>query len=1630
MQGQKRTIGWILSLALLVSTVVISIPNVSAANSGNIAPLGLSISPLSPESNDTITPRLPEADFTVTSYASIDSVEGLYPAADALDPLKNLSLGLDSVPSQVRASSWSNANGHPTSVFTGERSNEWKNNDKSCWTTHGGTDHQASGEKDIGLAANLGGIKQFDTVLINIRPNNFNGNIDKLTIEVSSDGDVWSALNSSQTNGTWPETGSGWELFADTTPESGRSVYAFQASQPVSAQYVRLNIHKAVEGNISQVLVNSFEVYDNSGAPPLEPVLTLSATEATYTGLNHVSVDVDLAGYTLESVGTLAMDSDYTVEGLGADRIKITFEPDYLNAIIHGQSDTLDLTFTKAGEANEVREFLVSAALTQPSLPDTATIAKNSNAEITASYGAYPTIVSIKQGEQLLSAGNEYTISGSVITLDSSLFSGLSSGDSLAFTVTFHRDGQSETTKTTVVYIEAFDAPSMGYATMNDYIAGGGYSNAEAADSGVNLARINPSSTAAADRDTFRSSSIAANNANGSWPQNAFNGSRDDQPFKNNSASSWATHSSDHNNLAPSRNVGLAVNLGQDQQFDTIVVHAGNTASPFSSSGVSQLTVDTAVSVDKAFTWDTLPTSNTEARWSGATASGNAPAILDIDEGEWALFGNAYDNTNAAIGGGNSLVYVFKSDTPVTAQFLRLSLTAHAGGALFVNSFEVYNSKAGGPSLSSGGASFTNIEGAENSPVTTEYTLNGTSLDSITYQDTPLTNAEYTESGNTVTFKESWMKTLAEGRHWIHFTFGDGTVLPYRLSVVVPQSGSLSEYSGRYDLTLKNSLGVAVTTPRNNLLKDITVNGSKLENSNYFMAAADSAGTSLLTFMPYWLDSLSQGTHTISFVFQNGAPQDYTLTVLQSPGGALLPATGSYKRPIRNTVSTTLRLGGTATLTEILDPSSAPVSTNHYTVNGTTVTFSPAYMDTLADGKHIFTFNFSAGVSQTFTLRVSDVSTIDYSIWSLQAPIEGTGYDFPTSKLLSREYTDWWYHGTDEYAGYDMFATPKEGRGTPNSSYTRAELRELLPGGSGTAANWNRMGYHRMELEVKRQPLSSVTGRQRVSVAQVWGAVGPSNSAAMFELFYEGDGGFVIRPPSTGGGNWKVYKSADTSAENLMNIPIGEAFGAVFEVVDGKLTVWITNEAGVETQLWFQSGSNPAQDSLTLDVNNNSTWYFKAGNYDQDSKKIDNILPDPTDINAVVGFRTIEVVHNPISGRLTLEDGTPLSGKEVQYTMTGGGLPTPATLTATTDDTGQYFIPNVPYNGNSTAKVVITPPSIAGATPNTTAITVPSRTGAISGVVTEQDFVYAEKGTEVTYFTITLDANGGTVSPTTLKTTTQGKLPSLPTPTKTDGSTFNGWFSSPAGGTEITTNTVFSHNAIVYAQWTPKQPEQPEPEKPIPPVQDREESSSDDSHHSSVPDTAPERNTIVAKDISSVSAHALAVRAAKIAAEENQATAVVKVKNAKTLPTSAVQAMTSVGMPVVLQADTLAKNGAVDVRISLTLTKETKEINLAAHTDSPSAEHTRKLFSKYFSNDLTVVSFAQRDNFGQEATVAIRCNPELMEDLVFYSYDPVTNTYQRISNMTYFKDSNGYLHFTTSIAGDIIVTKGLLTSVK
>jgi len=96
-------------------------------------------------------------------------------------------------------------------------------------------------------------------------------------------------------------------------------------------------------------------------------------------------------------------------------------------------------------------------------------------------------------------------------------------------------------------------------------------------------------------------------------------------------------------------------------------------------------------------------------------------------------------------------------------------------------------------------------------------------------------------------------------------------------------------------------------------------------------------------------------------------------------------------------------------------------------------------------------------------------------------------------------------------------------------------------------------------------------------------------------------------------------------------------------------------------------------------------------------------------------------------------------------------------------------------------------------------------TSTTGGTEVTTDYVFTSNQTIyarwAALYTVTFNPNNGTVNLTSGTTGADGKLASLPTPTRT-GYTFSGWFTSATGGTEVTTDYVFTSNTTIYARWS------------------------------------------------------------------------------------------------------------------------------------------------------------------------------------------------------------------------------------
>ena len=126
--------------------------------------------------------------------------------------------------------------------------------------------------------------------------------------------------------------------------------------------------------------------------------------------------------------------------------------------------------------------------------------------------------------------------------------------------------------------------------------------------------------------------------------------------------------------------------------------------------------------------------------------------------------------------------------------------------------------------------------------------------------------------------------------------------------------------------------------------------------------------------------------------------------------------------------------------------------------------------------------------------------------------------------------------------------------------------------------------------------------------------------------------------------------------------------------------------------------------------------------------------------------------------------------------------------------------------------------------------------------------------------------------------------------------------------------------------------------------------------------------------------------------------------------------------------DTVA-DGAVQVRLYINDPANIKnDLMVSGYVKGGEVDRIRSHFEKWFGNKVRVIHMDQTEPWGQPVQIAARVDLTGMDanNLYFYSYDKKTNTYKRIEKPAYWIDENGYLHITTELAGDIIISEGPL----
>lgn len=133
------------------------------------------------------------------------------------------------------------------------------------------------------------------------------------------------------------------------------------------------------------------------------------------------------------------------------------------------------------------------------------------------------------------------------------------------------------------------------------------------------------------------------------------------------------------------------------------------------------------------------------------------------------------------------------------------------------------------------------------------------------------------------------------------------------------------------------------------------------------------------------------------------------------------------------------------------------------------------------------------------------------------------------------------------------------------------------------------------------------------------------------------------------------------------------------------------------------------------------------------------------------------------------------------------------------------------------------------------------------------------------------------------------------------------------------------------------------------------------------------------------------------------------------------------GVTATLTADTM-DGAAVGARVYIDAAAAAKlgrEINVSAVIGNAAVE---KALSGAYKNKLAVLDLGQTGTFGMNVSIAARLNLSGMDTakLVFYSYNAKTKQLVELTAPAYWIDTNGYIHFTTTMGNCIIVSNGPL----
>jgi hypothetical protein len=185
-------------------------------------------------------------------------------------------------------------------------------------------------------------------------------------------------------------------------------------------------------------------------------------------------------------------------------------------------------------------------------------------------------------------------------------------------------------------------------------------------------------------------------------------------------------------------------------------------------------------------------------------------------------------------------------------------------------------------------------------------------------------------------------------------------------------------------------------------------------------------------------------------------------------------------------------------------------------------------------------------------------AAISYSSWQLQEP---NGATISGSQLAGGYSDQYFYKASD---GSQVFYAPRTGTTTPNSNFTRTELRQNN--------SWSLSGTHTLTATLK---VVSTPGT--VCVGQIHiGTGSPASTKPTCELYYHTNGQITIGVENAPSGGQTVH--------SITSVPLGTKWSYTIKTSGSTLSVTAN---GVTVSFGLNSGFK------------NYTQYFKAGAYNQ-----------------------------------------------------------------------------------------------------------------------------------------------------------------------------------------------------------------------------------------------------------------------------------------------------------------------------------------------------------------------------------------------------------------------------------------------